>query len=153
MFFLYSWASGLRFDSHVQQLTQRSANQARTPGRLLSPRVSQGRSERKRLQATSQASFWTAQGTGHTLLPSQPGLKDSLFLYRCPTAGTASGFETLLLRERAKMLHKVKNQCAAQTPRRASTEPSLKALGALLPCTLTSTSVLHGRQATACFSP
>lgn len=60
-------------------------------------------------------------------------------LYRCPTAGTASGFETLLLRERAKMLHKVKNQCAAQTPRRASAEPSLKARGALLP----GTGILH----------
>lgn len=73
-----------------------------------------------RLQATSLGYFWTAKGTGHALLPSHLVLKDNLFLYRHPRAGTSNNFETLLLRESAKMLHKVKHQRAAQGPRRTA---------------------------------
>ena len=68
------------------------------------------------LQATSLRDFWIAKGTGHASLPGQLIYKDKFSLYRHPRAGTSNNFETLL-REGAKLLHKVKNQFATQGPR------------------------------------
>lgn len=94
-----------------------NANQESIAGRLQSQREPWGKIKRKRLQATSLGDFWTARGTGHAFLPSQLVWKDNLSLYRHPGTGTSNNFETLLLGKRAKTLHKVKNQFAAQGPR------------------------------------
>lgn len=138
LFFSYwgFWAESSTYDNFLQL----NANQESITGRLQSQSRPWEKIKKKRLQATSLGDFWTARGTSHAFLPSQLIWKDNLSLCRHPRAGTSNSFETLLLRKRAKILHKVKTQFAAQDQcwtlsKCIRNPPSLKREGyAFAPC-------------------